>query len=41
MDPFLNPSLTFKATALALPELENMQIKLNVVLNIKNNIQGC
>jgi hypothetical protein len=36
MDSFLNPMLTFKATALALPKQENMQIKLNVALNTKN-----
>jgi hypothetical protein len=31
MDPFLNPLLTFKTTVLAVLELENMQIKLNVL----------
>jgi hypothetical protein len=36
MDPSYNPILTFKANALAVPELENMQIKLDVVLNTKN-----
>lgn len=32
MDQFLNPMLTFRATVLAVPELENMQIKLKVAL---------
>jgi hypothetical protein len=35
MNPFLNPMLTFKATALAVSDLENMQIKLNILLNTK------
>lgn len=36
MDPFVNPMLKSKAIILAVPKRENVQIKLNVVLNTKN-----